>query len=232
MPGAVESGGMPMKRSGEAAEYDVVRSDEDGFGWIAYPGEDMRRASHAFATGDGVYVVDPVDIPDLDEHLSALGDVAGVVLTLDRHERDCAAVAGRHDVPVFVPEFFGETDLDAPVEVLRGRLDRFTVIPVVNRSFWNEIALWDEEAGELWVSEALGTAAFFRAKGEPLGVHPMLRPFPPRGKLGDLTPDALYCGHGAGVTTDATTALGQALARSRRGMPRVYANMVKGLVFG
>lgn len=221
-----------MKHSGEADEYDVIREDDAGFGWMAFPGEAMRRASHAFATDDGVYVVDPVDVPDLDEHLEALGDVAGVVLTLDRHERDSAAVAERHDVPVFVPEFFGRTDLGVETKPLRGSLARFAVIPVVNRSFWNEIALWDADSGELWVSEVLGTSSYFVTGENDLGVHPMVRGFPPRKQLGDLTPSAIYTGHGRGVSTGATAALQQALADSRRRMPQAYAGIVKNMLFG
>jgi len=221
---------MPMKGSGTAESYEVVRDDADGFGWIAYPDEEMQRASHAFTTDEGVYVVDPVEFPDLDEHLQALGDVAGVVLTLDRHERDSAAIARRHDVPVFYPEFFGEPDVDAETKPLRGVLGQFDVIPIVNTPFWNEVALWDADAGVLWVSEAVGTVEYYTTGSETLGVHPMLRAFPPRKKLGDLSPCELYCGHGAGVTTGATAALEDALAGSRKRMVGLYAKTLKGLV--
>ncbi|WP_166377168.1 hypothetical protein [Halorubrum sp. BOL3-1] len=37
------------------------------------------------------------------------GDVAGVVVLQDRHTRDAAAVARRHGVPVFVPEWMSLT---------------------------------------------------------------------------------------------------------------------------
>jgi hypothetical protein len=232
MPVPSLEGGMPMKQSGDAVDYEVVREDDDGFGWIAYPDEEMQRASHAVRTPEGVYVIDPVDVPGLDEHLAALGSVAGVVLTLDRHERDCAAIATRHDAPVLVPEFFGDPSFDVEIEPLRGRLAQFDVVPVVNKSFWNEVALWDADAGVLWVSEALGTSAYFRTPGERLGVHPMVRAFPPRTQLGGLDPSAIYCGHGHSITTDASDALTTALGGSRRRMPRLYAGIAKNLVFG
>jgi len=216
-----------MKKSGTAESYEVVREDAAGLGWIAFPGEEMQRASHAFATDDGVYVVDPVDVADLDDHLAELGEVAGVVVTLDRHKRDSAEVATRHDVPVYVPEFFGDLDLNAETRPLRGVLDRFDVVPVVNTPFWNEVALWDDESGELWVSEAVGTVEYYTTDGEELGVHPMLRAFPPRSKLGELSPGELYCAHGAGVTTGATTALNDALAGSRKRMLGLYAKTLK-----
>jgi hypothetical protein len=219
-----------MKQTGPADAYEVVREDDDGFGWIAYPDEEMQRASHAFHTDDGVYVVDPVDVDDLDDHLADLGDVAGVVLTLDRHERDSAAVARRHDVPVYVPEFFGKTSLDAETKPLRGVLDRFKVVPVMNTPFWNEVALWDADSGELWVSEAVGTVEYYTTSDEELGVHPMLRAFPPRKQLGDLTPGELYCGHGRGITKGATGALQDALAGSRKRMFGLYAKTLKNAV--
>jgi hypothetical protein len=219
-----------MKQSGEPDAYEVVREDADGFGWIAYPTEAMQRASHAFRTDEGVYVVDPVDVPDLDDHLADLGDVAGVVLTLDRHERDSEAVARRHDVPVYYPEFFGAPDMDVATEPLRGVLGRFDVVPVLNTPFWNEVALWDDDAGELWVSEAVGTVDYYTTGDEQLGVHPMLRAFPPRKKFGSLSPGELYCGHGAGITTGASTALQDALAGSRKRMPSLYAKTLKGFL--
>jgi len=217
-----------MKQSGTPEDYEVVREDAAGFGWIAFPDEEMQRASHAFATDDGTYVVDPVDVADLDDHLAELGEVAGVVVTLDRHKRDCATVATRHDVPVHVPEFFGDLDLDAETRPLRGVLDRFDVVPVLNTPFWNEVALWDDDSGELWVSEAVGTVEYYTTGEESLGVHPMLRAFPPRSTLGDLSPGELYCAHGAGVTTGATAALTDALAGSRKRMLGLYVKTLKG----
>lgn len=221
---------MPMKGSGTAESYEVVREDADGFGWIAYPDEEMQRASHAFRTDEGVYVVDPVDIPDLDEHLAELGDVAGVVLTLDRHERDSADIARRHGVPVYYPEFFGAPDMDVETKPLRGVLGQFDVVPIANNPVWNEVALWDADAGVLWVSEAVGTVEYYTTGDEELGVHPMLRAFPPRKKLGELSPAELYCGHGAGVTTGASAALADALAGSRKRMVGLYAKNIKGFL--
>ncbi|WP_237561680.1 hypothetical protein [Halorubrum halophilum] len=76
---------------------------EGGFSWIAYPDEDGRRASHALTTDEGVWLVDPVDVEGLDEHLQEVTDVVGVAVLQDRHTRDAAAVVRRHDVTVSVP---------------------------------------------------------------------------------------------------------------------------------
>ena len=107
-----------MKGSGEASLREIDRYD-GGVGWIAYPDEDMQRASHAVVgENGGVWVVDPVDAAGLDELLAEYGEVAGVVVLLDRHKRDAAAIATRHDVSVYVPDFMDAVaqELDAPVE--------------------------------------------------------------------------------------------------------------------
>ena len=59
----------------------------------------MTRTAHALATGDGVWLVDPVDVPEAMERAAALGAPAGVIQLLDRHNRDCAAIAARLGVP-------------------------------------------------------------------------------------------------------------------------------------
>jgi len=134
---------MGMKATGEAALHEIDRFDR-GVGWIAYPEETMERASHALAVPndetaeDDVWVIDPVDAPGLDDLLAEFGSVAGVVVCLDRHKRDSAAVATRHDVPVYVPEWMtGVADeIDAPVRRFSSRLadSGFETIRIRNSS--------------------------------------------------------------------------------------------------
>ena len=70
----------------------------------------------------------------------------------------------------------------------------------------------------------LGTVGYFTAPGEAIGVHPLLRLRPPR-DLGELEPEHILCGHGAGVHGPAATAaLREALATSRRRLPRALAS--------
>ena len=83
-----------------------------GFSWLPDPGELMERACHAVRLGpDGdVWIVDPVDVPGLDERIAAVageGKVGGVLQLLDRHERDCAKLAERHGVPLHRLPFDG-----------------------------------------------------------------------------------------------------------------------------
>lgn len=229
---------MSFKGSGSAAVHEIDRY-ERGVGWIAYPEEGMERASHAIAVPNeegepDVWVFDPVDGEGVDELLSELGTVAGVVLGLDRHKRDATALAHRHDVPVFIPEWMTGVarELDAPVERFGSRLadTGFRTIRVRNSSIppWQEVAFFDGET--LIVSEALGTAEFFCAPGERLGVHPLLRAIPPRGTLGGFDPDRILVGHGEGIAEEAAVALRDALAGSRRNAPRVYVSALRSFL--
>lgn len=227
---------MPFKGGSERLR-EIDRWD-GGVGWFAYPDERMERASHALVVDGDVWVADPVDAPGVDELLADLGDVAGVVVCLDRHKRDAAAVATRHDVPVSVPKWMTgvASQLAAPVERVDGELGDtgYRVLRVRTSTVppWQEAALYHESAGTLLVPESVGTASYFLAGDERLGVHPMLRPFPPRDALGGLSPDRVLVGHGAGVFTDATAALDDALSGSRRRALSLYANTARSLVTG
>ncbi|MFB6080805.1 MAG: hypothetical protein ABEJ81_07400 [Haloferacaceae archaeon] len=222
---------MPMK--GGPGDLTVIDRWEAGVGWIAHPEEGMQRASHALATDEGVWVVDPVDAPGVDDLLADLGEVTGVVVCLDRHERDAATVARRHGVPVVLPAWMRgvAADLDAPTERFGDRLGEtdYRALTVRDSSVppWQEVALIDD--GTLYVPEAVGTASFFRAPGERVGVHPMLRPFPPRRVLGDLAPERLLVGHGEGILDGAASALRDALAGARRRAPAAYAGALRSM---
>jgi hypothetical protein len=212
-----------MKETGRTGKPDVTEWD-GGFSWVAHPEEGMQRASHALRESDAVWIVDPVDFEGLDERLAEAGDVAGVAVLLDRHERDASAVARRHDVAVHVPAWMDGVagGIDAPVERFEGRLGdtSYRARRVLDSRVWQEAALFDDAT--LLVPEAVGTATYFRAKGERLGVHPMLRLLPPRRQLGGLDPERVLTGHGAGVFEDGAEALADALAGSRRRAPAAY----------
>ena len=210
---------------------DVVDRWDGGISWtLAEEVGGMHRTSHAIETEAGVWVIDPVDAPGLDDELADLGEVAGVTLLLDRHKRDAAAVAERHEVPVSLPEPLSGVadDLDAETEVYSRTLPKteFRTITVVDNRFWHEVALYDRDRGTLIVAEAVGTVEFFTTDVERLGVHPALRLFPPRKPLGGLSPDSVLVGHGPGVFDDAANALRVALARSRKSAPKYYAGLL------
>ena len=178
-----------------------------GFSWIV--AEPVTRTSHALCADGRVWLVDPVDWPDAIERAHALGEPAGVLQLLDRHNRDCAAVASglgvpRLVVPTAVPE--------SPFQVIELRRSRR----------WQEVALWWDARRTLVIAEAIGTNAFYTGGRAAAGVHLFMRLSPPRQQLEAFDPEHLLVGHGEGLHRDAATAsLRAALARSRRDLPRV-----------
>ena len=77
-----------------------------------------------------VWLIDPVDADGVEERVRALGRPGGVLQLLDRHNRDCAAWAARLGVP--------------HIEAWRG-IDGapFEALPVRDRRWWHEVALWE-----------------------------------------------------------------------------------------
>lgn len=228
---------MPMKGDGSTTLREIDRFD-GGVGWIAYPDETMQRASHALETDDGLWLVDPVDADGLDDLLAEFGEVAGVVVCLDRHKRDAATIARRHDVSVHIPTWMTgvASEIDAPVERFVGELGNsgYELFEIRNSSIppWQEAGLYNSESGTLVVPEAVGTANYFLTNTERLGVHPMLRLLPPRAVLGRFSPEQILVGHGEGIRSDATGALDDALATSKRNALSLYGKTVTQFVTG
>jgi hypothetical protein len=224
---------VALKKTDRPTDWRAIDRWADGVGWIAHPDETMQRASHALAVEDEVWVVDPVDVPGLDDLLDQYGTVAGVVILLDRHTRDAAAVANRHDVAVHLPEMMAgrESEIDAPVKLTTATLGEtgYGVYDLVDNRFWHEAFLYSEDTGQLIVPEAVGTARHYLAAGERLGVHPALRVLPPR-RLGRLTLERIDVGHGEGVSENPAGAIDDALSGSRRRAPRLYARAIKQFV--
>jgi hypothetical protein len=186
-----------------------------GISWLPDPGEVMQRACHALLLGERAWVVDPVDAEGLDERISAVGEPAGVLQLLDRHDRDCAAVAARLGVPHHRLPFDGIKD--AP----------FETITLVRNRLWKEVAIWSPGDRALIVAEAVGTAPYFRAGDEEVGIHPMLRLTPPR-RLGGYSPEHLLTGHGTGMHGPATTeALRHGLDGARRRIPQAMLSVLR-----
>lgn len=201
-----------MRSWARVESWNPVDEWEGGFGWTQ--DEFMRRTSHALVVAGRVWLIDPVDTPELEARVRALGEPAGVLQLLDRHERGCAAWAARLGVPHLLA---WESAGGAPFETLRVR----------DRRWWREVALWEPVTRTLVCADALGTVAYFCAPGERVGLHPLVRPFPPRA-LARVAPERILCGHGAGVHRDANAALHEALRTARRRMPSAWLGAVKG----
>jgi hypothetical protein len=171
----------------------------------------MARAAHAVRDGETVWLIDPFEDPAALEAAAALGQPAGVIQLLDRHQRDGEAIASRLGVPLMrLPKVIPGTP--------------FEVVSVVARPWWREIALWWPAQRTLIVAEAIGTGPLF-GLGRRAGVHPMLRAVPPRSALGRYSPERLLVGHGPALDADAASALSQALSSSRSDIPKLLATI-------
>lgn len=193
----------------------LTYAGETGAGWIAPEPGHMQRASHAVVAAGGTWLIDPVDGAGLDGFLEPLPEVRGVVQLLDRHPRDCAALAERFGVPLHRTPAEGVPGL--PLEA----------VPLVMRRWWGEVALWWPDTRSLIVAEAMGTAPYYPVPGARLGVHPVMRLTPPRA-LASFEADRLLCSHGApaagpGVADEIRTALDS----SRRDAPGVIARLIR-----
>jgi hypothetical protein len=139
-----------------------------------------------------------------------------VIQLLDRHGRDAAAFAQSLGVPLHVVP---STVAGSPFEFL----------PVASSRFWREVALWWPERRILACGDGLGTLPFFRAGDEPIGVHPFLRPFPPR-RLRGLQPLHVLVGHGHGRHGEqAALEVDDAIEHARRRIPRWLAGIRRAL---
>jgi hypothetical protein len=215
---------MPLKGSG-LGTFNEIDVFEGGVGWIAHPEETMRRTGHALVDDGEVWLVDPIDAEGLDDAIDSRGRVAGVVVLFNHHRRDAAAIATRYDVSVYLPSgmsALAEADVPAPVERFENRLGGtdYHLHRLADRRLWQEWALFDGET--ILIPESVGTAGYFRAPGERLGVSMARRLFPPRSALGGLAPERVLCGHGEGVSVDASGELQRALREARRTALRMY----------
>jgi hypothetical protein len=175
------------------------------FAWLPHPGELLRRASTAVRLEAGWLLVDPLDDPGLDEALAG-APVAGVTVLMPRHRRDADAIAARHGVAV------GPAPAEAGPRT------------VLDRPAFRESALWLADRGLLVCGDALGTAGYFLSgPGDPIGVHPLVRPFPPRRALRGLRPAMVAVGHGAPLTEGAADGLDWALRTARRRIGHAWA---------
>jgi hypothetical protein len=173
----------------------------------------MARAAHALVHDRRVWLIDPYEDAEALAAVSGFGAPAGVLQLLDRHNRDCKAIAERLGVPL----------LRLPTDAAA---TPFEVIPMISYMGWREVALWWADERALVVAEAVGTAPAF-ALGRAAGVHPMLRLIPPRKQLSQRRPERLFVGHGEAIESGADTALREALAHSRGDIPRLVLSIPK-----
>jgi hypothetical protein len=167
---------MEMYERGGTEEAQVTAEWEDGISWMSHPGEKSQRASHALGTGAGVWLLDPLDAPTVEERIASLGDVAGVAVLSAYHARDAGAVARRYDVPVSVPTWMDRVDerIDAPIERYTvapgGPAAGFHVFPCRPFPLWQEVFLYHEPTATLVAPDSMGTSDVHRVGDERLGL--------------------------------------------------------------
>jgi hypothetical protein len=189
---------------------------DGGVSWIAAEPARMQRSCHALGGADGVWIVDPVGGEGVDEQVFGLGPPAGVIQLLDRHGRDCAALAKRYGVQHLVTPFDGVPG------------SPFDAVSVARWPGWMEVALWWPERRILVVAESLGTASYFLAPGETIGVHPLRRLLPPRSLVG-FEPQRLLLGHGEGVYgSTIADDVERAVCTARRRIPSWLVHVASG----
>lgn len=198
--------------SGPVACLKMTRIVEHALGLSWVMDEPMERGSHAIADDGRVWLIDPVDDAEALGRAAELGAPAAVVQLLDRHNRDCAAIAARLNVPhLKVPDGVP----DSPFQTLR----------VIRNRLWRETTLWWPERRALVVAEVLGTAPAFAVGDGEVGIHPMVRMFPPGGLRG-LAPEWLLVGHGPPVHGPSVAAdVDRAIARSRWDAPKLVLKL-------
>jgi hypothetical protein len=180
-----------------------------GLTWVESSG--MRRAAHALRADGRLWLIDPFEDDVALSTATELGKPAAVIQLLDRHNRDSNTIAQRLEVPLLrLPEAVA----DSP----------FTVVPVISRPWWRELALWWEAERALIVAEALGTAPLFTL-GRRVGLHPMLRLRPPARALTVHSPERLLVGHGAALESGAAAAIREALDGSLSDVPQLLRRL-------
>ncbi len=190
----------------------LLTVDESPLGLTWVIDEWMRRASHALVDEGKVWLIDPVYVDDVVERAAGLGEPVAVLQLLDRHNRDCAAVASRLGIPhLEVPD----TVADSP----------FEAIAVVRVPGWKETALWWPQQRALVVAEVVGANSLYNGGAGGVGMHIMLRPRPP-GSLRGIRAEHLLLGHGAPEHGESAAAdLEHAYAGARRNLPRALLNL-------
>lgn len=221
---------MPVFDRTDSTEVEVIDQWDGGFGWIAHPHEDGRRASHALGGDDGVWIFDPLEAPGIYRRITELGTVEGVVLLSSFHCRDANRFADYYDVPVYLPSW-----MDRPTDEVGVPIERYEAPPgtwtelaasgisvrtIDSSVVWRETIAYHHAQRTLRVPDLLSPLPEFRMGDEQVGCYLLHRLSPPRDAFADIDPDRILFGHGEGISEDAEETLDATLAEARRYLPR------------
>ncbi|RLM63315.1 hypothetical protein [Halorubrum sp. Atlit-26R] len=215
---------MPIYDRSSPSEYEILDRWDSGLGWLVHPNEAGHRTSHAVVgEDDGVWLIDPIDAPGIDEDLLTLGDVRGVIVCSNYHVRDAEVFAARHNVPVYCPPWLSRaaSQLDEPIEPETNSVGTSGFELYRCRPFpgWSEAVAYREFDETLYVPDVLGTSSLFTVSEEQLGMYLLCRFAPPRGVFEGLSPQRILVGHGPGIFESPSATLKSALDGARRRLP-------------
>lgn len=231
---------MAMYSRDGSRELEVIDEWGRGVGWLAYPDEDGERASHAVVGEEGgVWVIDPIDAPGVDELLADLGEVVGIAVLSNYHARDAGAIAERHGVSVYLPQWMDRVEdridhEDVPIKRYTGQLgdSGFRIQQCSLGLGTQEAVAYRPSDSTIYIADMLGTLPFATVGEERIGVYLTMRLFPPHETFGEYTPERIIVGHGPGILEDADVALTDALDGARRGFPRALLSSRKQIRAG
>ena len=177
-----------------------------GVGWIEDAAE--AKTGHALVVDGRVWLVDPIEPEGVEERVLALGEPAGVLQLLDRHNRAAAAMAAR------LERAAPRRATGAAGHAVHGAARRAQPALEGGR------ALVAGARASSCAPTRSGRSRSSARASEPVGVHPALRLKPPRGLVG-LGPEHLLVGHGDGLHGPGTAAaVDDAVRNARRRIPR------------
>lgn len=217
---------MPMYERGDSSGFLVVDRWDDGVGWIAHPGEDGRRASHAVVDPetDGVWLFDPIDAPGVHDIVGeqSVGSVAGVAVLSDYHVRDAERLADQYDVPVTVPAGLDRAAgrIDGAVERVDGSIAGFELHTLKPLYAYREAIAYRASDRTLYVPDFLTSCEQFLVGDERLAMNTLSRLRPPCNRFDGFEPTRIVLGHGEGIFERAPAALADAVENARRRFPR------------
>jgi len=221
---------MPAYDRTAATDFEEIDRWHGGVGWLAHPEEDGQRASHALQSADGVWLLDPLDAPGVEDLISDFGDVAGVVVCSNYHARDAAEFATRYGVSVHVPAWMTRVAerIDAPVSREKSVLEAagFETQRVEPLSLYQETILYRARDRTLVIPDLCSSRSGYPVGDERVGLLLPKRLSPPRERFEGLEPERILFGHGKGIFEDATAALEDALGGARKRFPRAVLENV------
>ena len=203
-----------MRSWSRVARWLPVDEQEDGFGWAI--DEPLERTSHALRVDGRVWLIDPVDAPELEDRIRALGEPAGVLQLLDRHARDGAAWAARLGVPL-VRAFEGPRRHAVPGAAGAGQ-------PLLAGG--RALGAAEPDARSAPTSSARSSSSAPETSASACTLCCDSRR---RARSSRVAPERVLVGHGGGIHQDAAAAVHDTVRNARRRIPAALASAVRAV---